>query len=147
MVCGGSALFYPKPPGGGGGQSNSNHGTVVHDGRIRPRRRNPFFSDRLHRASQLIQNPTHITFREACIFFWALYAAYKLFLASPIAWNLLAVADVSAVCRNGQSFLGCGRDLFWAEMFFLYLYLAEVVPWAILCAAVVFVGEEVMRRR
>lgn len=133
--------------GSGPSPNSSSYGTVVRDGRPRPRRRNPFFSARLHRASQLAQHPGQATFRELCILAWALYAAYKLYFAAPAAWNLLAVVDVRVVCGNGQSFMGCGRDLFCGVLYMLYLYLADIVPWAILCAVVVFAGEEVLRRR
>lgn len=126
--------------------TNFTYGTPIQNTRHRPRRRNPFFSARLHRASELIQHPGLITFREVCLLAWALYASYRLYVTVPAVWNLLAVVDVRAVCGIGQSFMSCGWNLFWGVLFMMYLYLAEVVPWAVLCAVVVFVGEEVLRR-
>ncbi|ROW04844.1 hypothetical protein VMCG_04825 [Cytospora schulzeri] len=155
MACGAStpALLYPHslPSGYSGSGSNSSSGATIQNGHLTRRRRRPrrevYFSMPLHRASQLIQQPGLVTFWELCVLVWALYASYRLFFPARAAWHLLAVVDVSVVCPYGQSFVGCGRELFWHVLFMLYLYLSEVVPWAILCAVVAFAGEEVMRRR
>ncbi|KUI57364.1 hypothetical protein VP1G_04682 [Cytospora mali] len=139
MGCGGESKFSGSGDPSGGG-------STIQNGRLTTRR-NAYFSRRLYRVSQLIQHPSLLTFREFCFIVWALYASYQLYFSTAAAWQLLAVVDVRVLCATGLSFMGCSWDVFWRLLFIFYLYLAEVVPWAILSAAVVFVGEEVMRRR
>ena len=145
MACGGdhASILYPKKlPTGGSGPG----GPTIQNGRM-TRRRNAYFNRSLYRVSELIQRPAQITYREFCILVWAVYAFYMLFFSARDAWRLLAVANVHVVCGPGQSFLGCGQDMVRRMLYMSYLYLAEVVPWAILCVVVVFAGEEVMRQQ
>lgn len=137
-----SALFYPTLPTGG-----SSPGQVIENGRLVRRRRNAYYSTHLQRASEVIQHPGQIRFREFCILLWAIYASYTLYFSAHAAWQLLAVLEMRVVCGWGQTFMGCSQLMFWEMMHMLYTYLAQVVPWAILCAGVAFVGEEAIRKR
>lgn len=112
-----------------------------------PQRRPTFFSRRVQRASYLMQNPTHITFREFVIVVLAIYAIYRCVEAGSQLRRLLTQLPVTDVCYiRGQSGLSCLYSYMWQVFSVLLGWGKVVVPWAFIAAVVVFFGEEAMSR-
>lgn len=107
-------------------------------------RRSAYFSGRLYRVSELIQHPSRITFREVCILIWLAYALFRGFCCARSILILVGYVDVNRLCGTGQSFYNCSWIIAWRAFDIIGVWLGEVVPWAILCVAVVFLGEVVM---
>lgn len=127
--------------------NTSSPGATIQNGRLVRRRRRRFFRLELHRASELLQRPGLATSREVGAAAWALYAAYCFYFRAAAAWDLAVASPVETVCR-GRSFVGCGWDmLYMAVCVQLWSWLGKVVPWGIVCAVVIFLWEEVLRRR
>lgn len=107
-------------------------------------RRSAYFSGRLYRVSELVQHPSRITFREFCILIWLVYALFSGFCCARNILTLVGYVDVNHLCGTGQSFYDCSWIVSWRAFDIIGVWLGEVVPWAILCVAVVFVGEVLM---
>lgn len=107
----------------------------------RAHRRNAYFSGRLYRVSELIQHPTRITFRELCFLIWLIYALIRGVYCLRSIQTLLGYVDVSRLCGPGESFYSCSHTVAWRVFYIIWRWMAEVVPWAIFCVAVVFLGD------
>lgn len=118
----------------------------IQNGRLHAaHRRSAFFSGRLYRVSELIQHPKRITFREFCFLIWLMYALVRGFFCVRSILVLVGYTDVNRVCGTGQSFHDCSWIVAWRNFDIVRIWLGEVVPWAILCVAVVFFGEVMMK--
>lgn len=60
---------------------------------------------------------------------------------------LIGYTDVRNVCFMGLTFYRCSWTVAWAVFDIIWVWLSEVVPWAILCAVVVILGEALMKSR
>lgn len=107
-------------------------------------RRNTYFSGRLYRVSELVQHPARITYREFCLLIWLLYALFRGFFGLRSVQDLVGHVDVTRLCGAGATFYRCSKMVAWKVFLIFWGWLGEVVPWAILCAAVVVLGEAVM---
>lgn len=116
----------------------------IQNGRLVKHRRNAYFNIRLYRVSEVIQHPTWITFREFCGLVWLMYALVRGFFCARSIQTLVGYVDVNRLCGPGQSFYDCSWIVAWRTFDIVWIWLGEVVPWAILCVAVAFVGEVVM---
>lgn len=104
------------------------------------------FSPLLYRVSQLIQHPVLITFREVCLIALVIYALYEAYFAIGMGWYLLAVVNAGLLC-NRRTFVGCNWHMFWQILGVVAGWLGLVLPWAVVCVVVVFVGENVIGLR
>lgn len=107
-------------------------------------RRSAYFNGRLYRVSELIQHPARITLREFCVLIWLTYALVRGFCCARGILTLVGYVDVSRLCGAGESFYGCSWIVAWMAFDIFWIFMGQVVPWAIFCAAVVFLGEVVM---
>lgn len=118
---------------------------TIQNGHLRKaHRRNAFFSVRLYRVSELVQHPKQITFRELCFLGWIIYALIRGFFCLGSIRDLLGYVDVNHLCGVGNSFYGCSQIVAWDVVYIVWIWTAEVVPWAIFCSAVAFLGEVVL---
>lgn len=117
---------------------------TIQNGRLIAHRRNAYFNVRLYRVSELIQHPKRISYREFCFLIWLIYALVRGFFCARSIQTLVAYVDVSRVCGTGQSFYDCSWTVGWRTFDIIWIWLGEVVPWAIFCVAVMFLGEVVM---
>lgn len=133
---------FPRPTDRrAAGRPEPTNASIV-NGRITHRRRT-YFSPALHRASAVLQAPLSIRFRELCLLALLLFAAYKGARPAQRVWAAVAVDPVDTLCRR-LSLAGCGYRVLWIALWALWRWAGEVVPWAIVCAVVIFGGEEVM---
>jgi hypothetical protein len=134
-ACCTPASHFPKPD-----DRDHRRGTAFNNNQ-REARRPTFFSNRLRHVSALVQNPTTITFREFVAVVFFLFALYRGFSAGARTHDLLSRQDVSRVCPS-MTALQC----LWVHILYLfgigYDWAAEVVPWALIAAVLVFFGEE-----
>ncbi len=114
---------------------------------IAPNRRVPrhptFFSRRLYRVSNILQNPTTITLREFAILVLALFALYRGFVSGKRMYEILARQDVGLVC-GGRTAMQCLWLHLWMCFWLGYEWASQIVPWIFVAAVLVFFGDEVL---
>ena len=132
---------FPRPTDRrAGGRPEPTNATIA-NGRIH--RRRTYFSPGLHRASAVLQNPLSIRFRELCLLVFLLLALYKGALPARRIYGMVAIDPVDTLCRR-LSLAGCGYRILWLALWSLWRWAGDVVPWAFVCAVVIFGGEEVL---
>ncbi|KAI3395002.1 hypothetical protein diail_1891 [Diaporthe ilicicola] len=113
---------------------------TIQNGRL-THRRNAYFSDRLYRVSELIQHPGRIRYREFCFLIWLLYALVCGFHCARNILILVGYMDVNQLCGGGQSFYSCCWTVAWRVLDVIWVWMEQVVPWAIFCVVAVVLGE------
>ncbi|KAL8334503.1 hypothetical protein RB598_008993 [Gaeumannomyces tritici] len=107
-----------------------------------PPGRSTFHSARLRRASAIVQDPTSVSLREVVVFLFAAFVLYRGFFTARDLRDLVfrrRVSDVCLVAADGAACLATYLNRVW----FVHLWrlAADVVPWGVVVAAAVFVGE------
>lgn len=115
-------------------------GRPVNDNRRRENRRPRFYSPRLERASEILHAPTTIRLRELAFIAFALFALWHAYISAERLYDILARRDVSLVCK-GISALQCLHFHLWVCLLAAFDWASIVVPWGIVGAIVVFIGE------
>lgn len=141
MSCcgGGAAGMFPDP----NNRSASGRAYQYNNPRRGPNPGRPtFYSARLRRASALVQDPTSISLRELAAVLFALFVLYRGFFTARDLRDLVFRRRVSEICpavADGASCLAMYVRIAW----FVHLWrlAADIVPWGVVVAAAVFLGE------
>lgn len=138
-VCCNPAANFPDPnrrAGSGGQPFNNSHN--------RQHGRSRFYSPRLHRASEILQNPMSISLREMATVLFAVFVLYHAYLAAGHMYDILALRDVGRVC-SGSSAMQCLRFHAWLCLLVMFDWASTVLPWAFVGVVAVFFAEELLR--
>ncbi|EFX04379.1 hypothetical protein CMQ_1307 [Grosmannia clavigera kw1407] len=119
-------------------------GRPITSNRDRQYRRSRFFSPRLLRVSEVLQNPMSISLREIIATVFVVFSLYHAYLAGGHMYEILALRDVGVVC-NGASAMQCLRYHASLCLGLTFGWAANVVPWGILAVVAAFIGEELLR--
>lgn len=157
---GGSGSSYkpssssPSPPSAKSpdGKNSNTTTTTIENGRIvHQSRRTTFIRSHLRRIGQLLRDPRQITYREICG--GVVFGGYALY---TLLQTLRAIAYFDTIWLALCLTLGSEEDSSPGECvkysavmtgMMVVDWLRRVVPWGFVCVAVIFVGEEVLRRR
>lgn len=121
---------------------------TIQNGRLRKaHRRNAFFSGWSYRVSELVQHPKRVTLRELCFSVWLIHALIRGVYCLSSIQDLLGHVDVNHLCGVGNSFYGCSQIVAWDVVYIVWRWTAEIVPWAIFCSVMAFLGEVVLNLR
>lgn len=143
-----------KPPVDLPNDSSSSPGSsATPDGHIVHYRRRSIFNRCLRRVWQVLWDPRRITWGEVC---WATFSGYASYQLLQTVCRIFITAMMLIFFDASPSSISPEDDGFAASCSGTVLMLAgwelvewtrTVVPWALVCATVVFVGEEIWRRR
>lgn len=139
----------PSPPDGGG--SGSGNTTIIENGRIvrGQSRHRVFFRRHLRRVGQLVRDPRQITWREVC---GAVFGGYALFTGLQTLYYIGYLVTIwLALCVSmgsepASSPGECVRFSLGMSGMMVVDWLGRVVPWGFVSMAVLFAGQELLRR-
>lgn len=122
--------------------SSSPSSITTPDGHIVHYRRRSIFNRFLCRIWQALRDPRRITWREVC---WATFSGYASYQLLQTLFKFYVIVIMILFFYPSPK-----EDKFGRILMFAGLALAEcmiaAVPWALVCAVVLFVGEEIWRR-
>ncbi len=134
------AAHFPNPNDRRGGRPEPFNGTAL---RRQGMKRHPrFFSERVQRASDIVQQPSSITLRELAMAAVVLYALYQAYFTSDRMYTILGRRNVGQVCA-GATAMQCLRLHLWQLFWLAAEWAGSVVKWLLVGVVAAFIGEEI----
>lgn len=79
--------------------------------------------------------------REAVVMAWGCFALLKLLITLWTLWHLVSKVPMQMMCHPELALVGCMRIVSWMGFVQVWKMLADVVPWGLAGAFVVFAWE------